>query len=408
MNLTEPADTSPSPRIERSSMQGRFDLIFRVAGAALVVVGIYLVLRPFLSALLVAGVLAIATWPIYERLRGRLGGSNAWGAASMLLLMLITVIVPLALLAEAAGDNLPTLFSTLKKWQVNDGLTIPPEVRNIPVVGERVFEWLSTLLTDRSQMAAFLQRAVEPAGKLSFALVRLLGDGLVQLLLVAFIVFFYYRDGDRIAHLTHRISHRLSGEMSEEVVSIVVGTTRSVFISIVGTAAAQAIAAYIGFLIAGVPGAFLLGVGTFVLSVVPMGPVVLWGGAAVWLYAQGEMGWAIFMLIWGAAVISSIDNFLKPLLIARGSTLSLALIFLGVLGGVLAFGFIGVILGPVLLALGIALGRAWISTRSVALPEAAAATATAVVAAAAQTENEVDTEAGPAEAVRNRPQELRT
>jgi predicted PurR-regulated permease PerM len=179
--------------------------------------------------------------------------------------------------------------------------------------------------------------------------------------------------------------------MSDEVLSIVVGTTRSVFISIVGTAAAQGLAAYIGFLIAGVPGAFLLAVGTFLLSVVPMGPVVLWGAAAVWLYAQGEIGWAIFMVIWGGAVISSIDNFLKPLLIARGSTLSLALIFLGVLGGVLAFGFIGVILGPVLLALGIALGRAWITTQSAQVPEAAAATATAVITAAAQSENEADT-----------------
>ena len=78
----------------------------------------------------------------------------------------------------------------------------------------------------------------------------------------------------------------------------------------------------------------------------------MWGGAAIWLYVKGETGWAIFMVIWGAVVISSIDNVLKPILIARGSTLSLGMIFLGVLGGVLAFGFIGVILGPVLLALG--------------------------------------------------------
>ena len=371
-------------------MQGRFDLIFRVAGAALVVVGIYLVLQPFLSALLVAGVLAIATWPAYERVRSRLRGSSTWSASVMLLLILVMVIVPIGLLAEAAGDHVPTLFTALRDWRA-EGLRVPEQVRSIPLIGESAFQWLTSLLADSTQSAAFLQRAIEPAGKLSLAFVRLLGDGLLQLLLVAFIVFFYYRDGERIAQLTRSISHRLSGEMSDEVLSIVVGTTRSVFISIVGTAAAQAVVAYIGFLIAGVPGAFLLSVGTFVLSVVPMGPVILWGGAAVWLYTQGETGWAIFMLVWGAAVISSIDNFLKPLLIARGSTLSLALIFLGVLGGVLAFGFIGVILGPVLLALGIALGRAWISTRSSATPEATAATATAVIAAAVQSENEADT-----------------
>jgi len=202
------------------------------------------------------------------------------------------------------------------------------------------------------------------------------------LLLVTFIVFFYYRDGHRVADVIGRISGRISGEMSIEVLDIIVGTTRSVFIGIVGTAAAQAIAAFIGFLIAGVPGAFLLSVGTFVLSVVPMGPVLLWGGAAVWLYLQGETGWAIFMVVWGAVIISSIDNFVKPLLIARGSTLSLALIFLGVLGGVIAFGFIGVILGPVLLALGIALGRKWISARDPAVPDASGAVAAAATAAA--------------------------
>jgi predicted PurR-regulated permease PerM len=152
---------------------------------------------------------------------------------------------------------------------------------------------------------------------------------------------------------------------------------------IVGTALAQGLVAYIGFVIAGVPGAFLLGVGTFALSVVPMGPVLLWGGAAAWLYYNGEPGWAIFMVIYGTVVISSIDNFLKPILISRGSSLSLGLIFLGVLGGVLAFGFIGVILGPVLLALGLALGRAWISAQDPALGEATGALAAATVVAAA-------------------------
>lgn len=373
-------------------MQGRFDLIFRVAGAALVVVGIYLVLRPFLSALLVAGVLAIATWPLYERLRTNLRGNSTWSAAAMLVFILVLVIVPIALLAEAAGDQLPALTAAIKRWTAEGGASAPEHVRSIPVIGERAYETLTSLLADRAQLNALLQRTLEPAGRLSFAFVRLLGDGLLQMLLVAFIVFFYYRDGERIAQLTRRISNRLSGQMSDEVLSIVVGTTRSVFISIVGTAAAQALVAYIGFLIAGVPGAFVLAVGTFLLSVVPMGPVVLWGGAAIWLYVQGEIGWAIFMVIWGSAVISSIDNFLKPILIARGSTLSLGLIFLGVLGGVLAFGFIGVILGPVLLALGIALGRAWITTQSGAIAEATGATASAVVAAAAQAENEVDTQ----------------
>jgi predicted PurR-regulated permease PerM len=248
-------------------------------------------------------------------------------------------------------------------------LHAPETLKSIPVIGERAYSQLEALLIDREKLAALLQRAIEPAGRLSLAFVRVLGDGILQLLLVAFIVFFYYRDGDRIVAVLQRVSDRLSGRLSTEVMTIVTGTTRSVFIGIVGTAAAQAIVALIGFLIAGVPAAFMLSIATFVLSVVPMGPVLIWGAAAIWLYVQGETGWAIFMVIWGAVVISSIDNFVKPILIARGSTLSLGMIFLGVLGGVIAFGFIGVILGPVLLALGVALGRAWVSAQDGRAPE---------------------------------------
>jgi predicted PurR-regulated permease PerM len=366
-----------------STMQGRVDLIFRMIGAGVIVAGIFLVVLPFLSAILVAGVLAIATWPLYQRIYKSLGNRPTWSASLMLLLIIFLVVIPITALAGAAADQLPALSALVKGW-FSEGIRVPEQLKSVPLVGERIYDYLAVLTTDRAQMTALAQRALEPAGRLSVAAVRTLGDGILQLLLVTFIVFFYYRDGHRIAALVHRISRRISGAMSNEVLDIIVGTTRSVVIGIVGTAAAQGLAALVGFLIAGVPAAFLLSVGTFVLSVVPMGPALIWGGAAIWLYAQGEIGWTIFMVIWGAVVISSIDNFLKPLLIARGSTLSLGLIFLGVLGGVLAFGFIGVILGPVLLALGVALGRAWITSQDTKLVEATGAAAAAAATAAVE------------------------
>lgn len=371
------------PDMPLSTMTGRFDVIFRLVGAGIIVVGIYLVLQPFLSALLVAGVLAIATWPLYRRLHDAMGQRASWSAALMMLLILVLVVIPIAFLAVASAEQLPGLFATVKGWFAG-GVHVPEQLKSVPVIGERIYDQLTVLVSDKDQLTAIAQKLLEPAGKLSVAIVRTLGDGILQLLLVTFIVFFYYRDGHRVADVIGRISGRISGDMSVEVLDIVVNTTRSVFIGIAGTAAAQAIVAFIGFMIAGVPGAFLLSVGTFVLSVVPMGPVLLWGGAAGWLYFQGETGWAIFMVVWGAVVISSIDNFVKPLLIARGSTLSVALIFLGVLGGVIAFGFIGVILGPVLLALGIALGRKWISARDPGTPEATGAVAAAIATVAAE------------------------
>lgn len=342
------------------SFQANFDAILRFGGAALIGVGIFMVVQPFLSALLFAGVLAIATWPLFQRLRRAVGGSATLAASAMLALILVLVIIPIAMLSAAAAEQLPALAHIVKAWMA-EGVHAPEGLKSIPLIGERLYTSLQNLLGDKAQISALVQRVLEPAGRFSLAVVRTLGEGILQLLLVAFIVFFFYRDGDRLIATARRVSDRLSGRLSQEVMTILTGTTRSVFVGLIGTAAAQAIVALIGFLIAGVPAAFLLSVGTFVLSVVPMGPVVLWGGAAIWLYTQGEPGWAIFMVIWGAVVISSIDNFLKPILIARGSTLSLGLIFIGVLGGVFAFGFIGVILGPVLLALGVALFRAWIN-----------------------------------------------
>jgi predicted PurR-regulated permease PerM len=116
----------------------------------------------------------------------------------------------------------------------------------------------------------------------------------------------------------------------------------------------------IGFLIAGVPAAVLLGFATFFLSMIPIGPPLIWGAAAAWLYSEGQTAWAIFLVLYGLFVISSIDNFLKPFLIARGAGMSILLIALGVLGGILVFGFIGIFLGPVLLALGHTLLSRWL------------------------------------------------
>ena len=133
----------------------------------------------------------------------------------------------------------------------------------------------------------------------------------------------------------------------------------SVVYGILGTALAQAIVAIIGFLIAGVPGPFFLGLLTFFLSPIPAGPVLVWVGATLWLLHTGDTFWAVFIALWGLLVISSIDNFLKPYLISRGCNLPLVLILLGIMGGAIAFGALGVFLGPTLLAIAYAVLKEW-------------------------------------------------
>jgi predicted PurR-regulated permease PerM len=144
------------------------------------------------------------------------------------------------------------------------------------------------------------------------------------------------------------------------LLTVAANTVRGVVYGILGTGLVQALMAGIGYFIAGVPGAALLALLTFFLSVVPVGPPLVWIPAALWLFHQGSTGWGIFMLAWGV-LVSSVDNVVKPWLISQGSDLPFILIFFGVLGGALMFGFIGVFIGPTLLAVGYRLVEEWAS-----------------------------------------------
>ena len=162
--------------------------------------------------------------------------------------------------------------------------------------------------------------------------------------------------GERLTNSVQRIG----GERGTHLLEIAAATVRGVVYGILGTGLVQALMAGIGFFIAGVPGAALLALLTFFLSVVPVGPPLVWIPAALWLFHQGSTGWGIFMLVWGV-LVSSVDNVVKPWLISQGSDLPFILIFFGVLGGALMFGFIGVFIGPTLLAVGYRLVEEWAS-----------------------------------------------
>lgn len=163
---------------------------------------------------------------------------------------------------------------------------------------------------------------------------------------------------------------RIGGERGATLLNLAGNTVRGVVYGILGTALVQAVIAGIGFAVAGVPGVGVLTLLTFFLSIVPMGPPLVWGPAVFWLFHQGETGWGIFMIIWGVGV-SSIDNFIKPWLISRGSTMPFLLILFGVLGGAIAFGFIGVFLGPTLLAVAYRIIQEWFGRKAAVAEETA-------------------------------------
>jgi predicted PurR-regulated permease PerM len=195
------------------------------------------------------------------------------------------------------------------------------------------------------------------------------GQGVTQVLLSAFLAFFLLRDAPVLAERLAVAVERLAGQRGRHLIKVAGNTVRGVIFGILATAIAQAVAAGLGFWIAGVPGAVLLAVLTFFFAVVPFGPPMIWIPAAIWLFSQDRTGWGIFMLVWGLLGISSVDNVLRPFIISHGSKMPFALIFCGVIGGALAFGLVGVFLGPTLLAVAFRLIEEWSSSQYAARDE---------------------------------------
>lgn len=340
-------------------MEQRLQQFAQLAAITGVIVGCYQILHPFIPAILFAVVVCISTWPLYVRLRAALRGKSTLAALLMVLLLIVLVIGPSALLAFSLTDNVTTIVEAAKALLNHGPIPTPTWLKEMPIIGAQLDGYWQGLAAGGEEAVTMFKRLLAPAKDLLLISGKTIGQSLLQMTFAAFIGFFFFRDGDSLIQTLRVGLEKLAGTIGAQLLTTIHGTVAGVVHGIFGTALAQALVAWIGFLIAGVPGAFLLGVATFFLSMVPIGPPLIWGGATFWFVSQGAIGWAIFMALWGFFAISSIDNLVKPYLISRGSGLPLLLIVLGVFGGIVAFGFIGIFIGPPLLAVGLTLARLW-------------------------------------------------
>ena len=337
--------------------------IIQIAIVALLLIGCIAVLMPFTGTLLFAVVICVTTAPLRNRILRLCGGRSSLAAILMSLLLLVLLVAPLALLSGSLADGLEQAIRYFKPMLENGLPNEPPaSLAKLPLFGQDISDYWHKLVASREEMNTLLRQLINPTRKLALATVTMFGQGLLQLVLVVFFVFFMFRDAEHYAQALTTGSRKLAGDLGERMLRLAEGTVTGVMVGIVGTAAAQSLVAMIGFLIAGVPGVIILTVATFFFSMVPVvGATLIWLGAAAWLYNGGQTGWTIFMVLWGMFGISSVDNFVKPILISRTASLPLLLIVVGVFGGVLVFGFIGLFLGPTLLALSQVLIREWLA-----------------------------------------------
>jgi len=340
-------------------MEKRFGNFAQLVAVFILVAGCFLVLRPFLTATLLAAVVCVSTWPIYLWLLRLMRERKNIAALTMTLSLVLVVILPLALVAYNLADNITAFYNSIKQAVEAGPLDSPVWLKKVPIVGESIDAYWHLIATNREEMLALEKRLLEPTKNFLLAGGFFLGRGVMEMSIAAFVCFFLYRDGLALLRLLDLAMERVAGIHVENILGTINNTVRGVMYGLLGTAMAQGIVATIGFAIAGVPAVLLLGAATALFSLIPVGPPLIWGGAAIWLFYQGSAGWAVFMLLWGIFLISSVDNVVKPLLISRGSNLPFILVLFGVMGGVLAFGFVGVFIGPTLLAVVFSLVQEW-------------------------------------------------
>ena len=400
---------------EVTSKQFKIEPLLGGVALLLLLLGCFFVLRPFMTALMWAMVLAYSLYPMQRKFTAWFRGSRTLAACFVTLMMTLVLAGPIVLIGFSIAEDGKNFAQTARNWFMAAPEQAPPWVEKLPLVGADVAGYWTKFAEDRkplldqldkevkivvprpkivieNEAGSFVEDAppvplVDGANKISeedkipksanFVVVLgkflgwawgwllsatwMVGQGVTQLVLSGFLAFFLLRDAPVLADRLAIAADRLAGTRGRHLITVAGGTVRGVIYGILGTAIVQALVAGLGFWIAGVPGAVLLSVVTFFFAVMPFGPPLIWIPTAVWLFAQNKPGMGIFMLIWGTLGISGVDNFLKPYLISQGSKMPFVLIFCGVIGGALAFGLVGVFLGPTLLAVGFRLIEEWSS-----------------------------------------------
>jgi predicted PurR-regulated permease PerM len=322
-------------------------------------IGCFLVLAPFLSAILWAAILVFTTWPVHEWLRAHLDVRRGVIALLMVGLTAVVVVLPIALAAPDGANEVNNLRQLVQAAIARGLPTAPAWLGEVPMVGPTLTSFWNRSAADLAVLGETLRPYLGIVAEGGFSLLLGIAQGVLLFLLSLFIAFFFYIYAEPIAARLDSLLHRIAGDRADRLILITGLTVRGTVYGILGTALVQGILTALGLWVSGVPRAVLLGAVAGFLSVLPIGAPVIWIPASLWLLSTDQVGWGIFLAIYGTFAISGADNIIRPWFISRGAQLPYLLTVLGVLGGAIAFGLLGIFLGPVLLAVGFTLVTEW-------------------------------------------------
>lgn len=344
--------------------QRSFDLpraMLQVLAIGSLIASCFLIVQPFLVAILWASTIVIATWPLLTGLQSLLGGRRGLATAVMTFALLLVLILPLGF----GIDTLATNSDQIVEWSKSLAtMTIPQPpswVESLPLVGTNLAErWQHAASLSPEQMAAVLAPYAQGAAMWIVREVGSIGMLVVSFLLTVVVCAILYSNGEMAADGVKRFARRLAGPQGEDAVQLAAQAVRGVALGVVVTALLQTTMVGIGLTVAGVPFASMIVALTFLLCIAQVGPIPVLVPTAIWIYQTSGPVWGGVFFAW-ALVCALMDNFVRPALIRRGADLPLLLIFSGVIGGLVSMGVIGLFVGPVVLAVGYTLLAEWVA-----------------------------------------------
>lgn len=329
------------------------------------------VLKPFLGALIWAAMIVIATWPVMLKLQSLLRGRRSAAVAVMTLALLAVLIVPPVLvtgaLLERVGD-VPALTANLSEAHLPQA---PRWLGDVPIVGDRALGAWDNVASQRidellAKATPYVREVAAWFGRQAGSI----GLVLVQFILTVVLCAVLYAGGESWAAWVRRFSRRLAGDRGDRVTVLAGQAVRGVALGVVVTAVLQSLLGGIGLAIAGVPFVSVLTAVMFVLCIAQIGPILVLLAATAWVYSQAGAGWGVFLLVW-SILVGLMDNVVRPVLIKKGVDLPFLLIFAGVVGGLVAFGVVGIFVGPVVLAVAYTVLDDWVAEEPDSSAEAA-------------------------------------
>ncbi len=355
--MNVPANTPASSNLPRTTLAVLF--------IGILIAATFWVMQPFLTSLVWAAMLVIATWPAFIKLQVWLGGKRWLAVLVMTVALLLVLFVPITFAVLTIIDHADDVAAWCKSFSPESiKIPVPPEwVGKIPVAGHwAMSQWMRLAATSPEELAKLSQSLTPYATKTIRWFVGQAGNFsmlALHFLLSVGIAAVLYTHGETAAAGIRAFARRLAGQQGEDVAVLSAKAIRGVALGIVVTALVQSSLGGIGLLFAGVPGAILLTAVMLMLCVMQVGPGLVLVPATIWLFWSGDQVTGIIFGIW-TLLVCTIDNFLRPILIRKGADLPLLLILTGVIGGLIAFGIIGLFIGPVILAVAYTLVGAWV------------------------------------------------